>query len=359
MKTISVDLLEKGMVINQDVYDINGILIISDGTVLKESHVEYLKYESGILDVKIKAYSDMLTEKNSNKVSGGNAYKEAQVKFEAEYKGSVTKFKSLFKNATLGGKVLYSDVEHVVGPLLSEVEDGKDIAQKIWQIRQSDEYTFEHSVQVSLYAALIGSWLGMEPDELKDLAIAGLLHDIGKCNIPDEILNKPDKLTDAEFKVMRSHPTLGYVLLANTKQFNEAVLSGVLQHHERSDGSGYPNSLKGPHIHPYARIVAIADIYSAMTSDRVYRDRECPFMVAGQIQEKSFGSLDPFYSKVFVSNIVQYFVGNLVKLNNGATGEIIFIEKNHPIRPLVKTDNGFVNLVKNSDIHVTDVLQQV
>lgn len=354
MKTISVDLLEKGMVINEDIYDINGVLIISAGAVLKESHVEYLKYESGILDVKIKAYSDIPAE--PVKMS---SYQEAQVKFEAEYRGSVDKFKSMFTSATLGGKVLYADVEHVVGPLLSEVESGSDIAQKIWQIRQSDEYTFEHSVQVSLYSALIGSWLGMEPDELKDLAIAGLLHDIGKCNIPDEILNKPSKLTDEEFKVMRSHPTLGYVLLANTKQFNEAVLSGVLQHHERSDGSGYPNSLKGPHIHPYARIVAIADIYSAMTSDRVYRGRECPFMVAGQIQEKSFGSLDPFYSKVFVSNIVQYFVGNQVKLNNGDMGEIIFIEKNHPIRPLVKTETGFVNLVKNNNLHVIDVLNQV
>jgi len=353
MKTISVDLLEKGMVINQDIYDSNGVLIISDGAVLKDAHVEYLKYESGILDVKIKEYSNIVTEAKPS------AYKEAQVKFEQQYKGSVDKFKSMFKSATLGGKVLYADVEHVVGPLLSEVETGGDIAQKIWQIRQSDEYTFEHSVQVSLYSALIGSWLGMEPDELKDLAIAGLLHDIGKCNIPDEILNKPDALTDEEFKVMRTHPTLGYILLANTKQFNDAVLSGVLQHHERSDGSGYPNSLKGPHIHPYARIVAIADIYSAMTSDRVYRERECPFMVAGQIQEKSFGSLDPFYSKVFVSNIVQYFVGNQVELNNGAKGEIIFIEKNHPIRPLVKTESGFINLVKDNSLHVIDVLHQI
>ena len=353
MKTISVDYLEKGMVINQEIYDLNGVLIISIGTVLKEAHVDYLKYESGILDVRIKAFSDLREDELAAPV-----LTEAQIKFQAEYRGSVDRFKSLFKGAILGGKVLYADVEHVVGPLLSEVESGKDIAQKIWQIQQSDEYTFEHSVQVSLYAALIGSWLGMEPDELKDLSIAGLLHDIGKCNIPDEILNKPSKLTDAEFKVMRSHPTLGYVLLANTKQFNEAVLSGVLQHHERSDGSGYPNSLKGPHIHPYARIVAIADIYSAMTSDRVYRGRDCPFMVAGQIQEKSFGSLDPFYSKVFVSNIVQYFVGNQVQLSNGASGEIIFIEKNHPIRPLVKTDGGFVNLVKDNSIHVVDVMQQ-
>lgn len=357
MKMIGVDMLEKGMVINEDVYDIKGVLIISDGTVLREAHVDYLKYESGVLDVKIQAYSDIresLQDKCDLK-----AERSRQGKFEAEYRTSVERFKKLFKGATLGGKILYSDVEHVVGPLLREVEAGGDIAQKIWQIQQSDEYTFEHSVQVSLYSALIGSWLGMEPDELKDLSIAGLLHDIGKCNIPDEILNKPAELDEGEFKVMRAHPTLGYVLLANTKQFNEAVLSGVLQHHERSDGSGYPNSLKGPHIHPYARIVAIADIYSAMTSDRVYRGRECPFMVAGQIQEKSFGTLDPFYSKVFVSNIVQYFVGNKVKLNNGEVGEIIFIEKNHPVRPLIRTENGFVNLVKDNALHVTDVLNQV
>ncbi len=126
MKIISVDLLEKGMVINQDIYDLNGVLIISDGAVLKESHVEYLKYESGILDVRIKAYSDMLPVEEEKP----NSFKDAQIKFEAEYKGSVDKFKSLFKSATLGGKVLYTDVEHVVGPLLSEVESGNDIAQK-------------------------------------------------------------------------------------------------------------------------------------------------------------------------------------------------------------------------------------
>lgn len=353
MKSINVDLVEKGMIINEDIYDINGVLIISDGAVLKESHVEYLKYESGIVDVKIQSFDDV-----SKEVEKSEIQKKPEKKFSEAYTGAVTRFKSIFKTATVGGKVLYEDVMDVVAPLLDEVESGTDIAQKIWQIRQSDEYTFEHSVQVSLYSALIGNWLGLEPEELKDLSIAGLLHDVGKCNIPDEILNKPDKLTDDEFKVMRNHPTLGYVLLANTKQFNDAVLSGVLQHHERSDGSGYPNGLAGTHIHPYARIVAIADIYSAMTSDRVYRKKDSPFYVAGKIREKSFGSLDTFYSKVFVSNIVQYFVGNIAKLSNGDEGEIIFIDKKHPTRPLVKTNSGFVNLIKDPDIRVVDVLHQ-
>ncbi len=354
MKSISVDLVEKGMIINEDIYDINGVLIISEGSVLKASHVEYLKYESGILEIKIQAFDDVSVQDEKSIVENAK-----EKRFKEAYKGSVERFKSIFKTATIGGKVLYQDVEDVVGPLLAEIESGSDIAQKIWQIRQSDEYTFEHSVQVSLYSALIGNWLGMGTEELKDLSIAGLLHDVGKCNIPDEILNKPSKLTEEEFKVMRTHPTLGYVLLANTKQFNDAVLSGVLQHHERGDGSGYPNGVQGTRIHPYARIIAIADIYSAMTSDRVYRERDCPFYVAGQIQEKSFGSLDTFYSKVFVSNIVQYFVGNVARLSNGEDGEIIFIDKKHPTRPLIKTEKGFVNLIKDPEISVLDVLHQV
>lgn len=126
---------------------------------------------------------------------------------------------------------------------------------------------------VSLASALLGKWMNFDDDTINELALAGLMHDIGKCNIPNEILIKPDRLTEDEFKVMKTHATLGYILLRSGKDFSDNVLMGVYQHHEKYDGKGYPNQMSGEDIHIFGRLIAVADVYSAMTSERVYREK--------------------------------------------------------------------------------------
>jgi HD-GYP domain-containing protein (c-di-GMP phosphodiesterase class II) len=179
-----------------------------------------------------------------------------------------------------------------------------------------------------------------------------LLHDIGKCNIPDEILNKPGPLTPEEFKVIKTHATLGYVLIKDIPNINENVMLGVLQHHERMDGSGYPHGIKSKDINMVASIVAVADVYCAMTADRVYKPAFHPFEVASYILEKCYHSLNFSIAKTFLTNIAPFFIGHRVKLTNDLCGEIVMTYKDDPARPLVRVDETYYDLRKHLEIEI-------
>lgn len=348
MKKIFIENLEVGMVLGQDVFNDKGQLIISEGTAVRESHIEYIK-NLNLLYVIIQLPPEQLKR-----------FIDQQKKDEdlqEKYRHSVSKFKDIYKDIKLGSKLVEKEIDGVITPLLAEIDRGANLVEKIWQIQQNDEYTFEHSVQVSIFSALMGKWLKLHKRDIKELAVAGLLHDLGKCNIPDSILNSPEQLSEEEFNVMKNHPILGYMILIGSKDFySDKIMQGVLQHHERCDGSGYPSALLGSQIHPYARLVAIADIYSAMTSDRVYRQKVCPFVVAEQMYQESQGQLDTFYCNMFLYRISQYFIGNHVRLSDGSLGKIIMCEKSHPHLPLVKVGNDFVDLIKRPDLRIEELL---
>lgn len=351
MKKIFIDNLELGMILGQDIFNESGQLIISEGTIIRENHVDYIKSQN-LLYVIIKLPPEQMKR-----------FVDQQKKDEVlteKYKSSVGKFKDIYKNIKLGEKLIEKDIESIITPLLEEIDRGANLVEKIWQIQQNDEYTFEHSIQVSIFSALMGKWLKLNRRDIKELAIAGLLHDLGKCNIPDSILNKPESLTEEEFSIMKNHPILGYMILIGSKDFySDKIMQGVLQHHERCDGSGYPSALHGSQIHPYARLVAIADMYSAMTSDRVYRKKVCPFIVAEIMYKEAQGQLDTFYCNMFLYRISQYFIGNNVRLSDGTIGKVIMCEKAHPHLPLVKIGSDFVDLVKRPDLRIVELLDLV
>ncbi len=346
MKQVLNTDLKEGMVLGQDVYDRSMVLFLSAGTILTSQHIRaLLNMETAVLDIVEKVLDD-----------GSSHLLVIEDKLAAEYKKSVESFKAIFKQTRIGKKLVHDEIESCVEPLIREVEANNNIAKRLWQIENCDEYTYDHSVQVCMIATLLAKWLGYTGKELKEIAVADLMHDIGKINIPDQILNKPDRLNEEEFKIMKTHSALGYVLLMNNSGFSDGALMAVLQHHENYDGSGYPNSAKGKEIHRYARIVTIADVYSAMISDRVYRKRKTPFEVAQIIMDSTFGSFDPYYSMIFLNKISQFYVGNYVKLSNGEIGEIVMIPKNEPSKPLIKVENRFIDLTKNSDVEIVEII---
>lgn len=348
MKKIFIDNLELGMVLGQDVFNDSGQLVIAEGTVIKENHIDYIRNQNlmyVIIQLPTEQLKRFIDQQKKDEI------------LQEKYRSSVNKFKDIYKEIKLGDKLIEKDIDGIISPLLEEIDRGANLVEKIWQIQQNDEYTFEHSVQVAIFSALMGKWLKLNRRDIKELAIAGLLHDLGKCNIPDSILNKPDKLTPEEFTIMKNHPILGYMILIGSKDFySDKIMQGVLQHHERCDGSGYPSALQGSQIHPYARLVAIADIYSAMTSDRVYRKKVCPFTVAEEMYQESQGQLDTFYCNMFLYRISQYFIGNHVRLSDGSTGKVIMCEKSHPHLPLVKIGNEFIDLTKRPDLRIVELL---
>ncbi len=348
MKKVIVEELETGMILGQDVFNEKGQLIIAEGSTLKSHHIDYIK-NLNMIYVVIQPPVEHLKR-----------YLDQQKKDEIlqeKYHQSVSSFKEVYKSLKLGSNLVKDEIDNIIAPLMDEIYRGANLVEKIWQIQQNDEYTFEHSVQVSIFAALMGKWLKLNKRDIKELAISGLLHDLGKCNIPDAILNKPSDLNEEEYNTMKNHPILGYMILIGSKDsYSDKIMQGVLQHHERCDGSGYPASLLSSQIHPYARLVAIADTYSAMTSDRVYREKMCPFLVAEHMYEKSQGELDTFYCNLFLYRISQYFIGNTVKLSDGSYGKIIMCEKSHPHRPLVKVGDIFIDLITRPDLKIEELM---
>ncbi|MBN2795870.1 MAG: HD-GYP domain-containing protein [Clostridia bacterium] len=345
MIKMQLNTVKNGMIIGEDIYNNYDVLIIASGTVITDKIFQQIE-RLGLDEVHI-------IEKD---VNGDNQIVIIKDDIQNLYENTVESFKNLFNSIKFGKQIISEEVEEILAPMLMEVKHNPSLAKKLWQIEACDEYTYDHSVTVSMASALLGKWMNMTDKQINELAIAGLLHDIGKCNIPDEILKKPDRLTDEEFKVMKTHATLGYLLVKNSKDLSNEIIEGVYQHHEKFDGNGYPNKLVGEDIHIYGRLIAIADVYSAMTSNRVYRKKMSPFLVAKLVTEYSFGYLDPVAVNIFLQNVGNFYVGTLVKLNNGMIGQVVMVNKLDPYRPLVKVNNDYIDLSKHYEIEIDSLI---
>lgn len=344
-----VILLTPGMILSEDVFLESGELILGSGTRLTQLHIDKLiNYD--IQSVKIlldtnEPFEDDLKPFVAKKTEAQNAFE-----------GSVGRFKSVFQSIKFGKNLAVEELENIVTPLVDQVLNNSSIVRQLWQLEVCDAYTFDHSVCVSLTSALLAKWANCDEKTIREIAIAGLMHDIGKVNIPDEILNKPGILTQDEMKIMKTHATLGYVLLMNQKSVSEPILRAVVEHHERYDGSGYPYGLKGDMIQRISRIVAIADVFSAMTTKRVYREASNPFYVAKLMTEESYGYLDPMLTQLFLSRISNYYIGNVVKLSDSRVGVIVMIHKSQPHRPLVQVGTDFVDLIKHFELEIESLI---
>ncbi|MDO9535885.1 MAG: HD-GYP domain-containing protein [Bacillota bacterium] len=246
--------------------------------------------------------------------------------------------------------------------IADEVTRDPQVLLQIAFLKAIDDYTFSHAVHVSIYVTSLGKFLNLSKKELHELSLAGLLHDIGKVDIPPEIVNKPGKLTDEEFKIMKEHVRFSFNRVYRFEGINRDILSAIGQHHERIDGSGYLQKLKGPYIHKWARLLSIADVYDAITTDRVYRNAVLPHEGA-EILMSNTGKLDTDFLNIFIRNISFYPTGTQVILSTGENGIIVGTQPNMPLRPIVKitAKDGktarVVNLVDNLTTFITHVLK--
>ena len=222
-------------------------------------------------------------------------------------------------------------------------------------MRGSDDLTYVHSMNVALISHVIGEWMGLPKEELNVLTLAGLLHDIGKLHIPAEILSKPGKLTEEEFNLIHFHPKFGHEIV-KTKHLDPRVALVTIQHHERIDGSGYPAGLKGDKMETFSKIVAIADVYDAMTANRVYRDGLCPFTVMAAF-EKERHYYDPSILYMFLQRIAQAYANVDVMMSNGVKGKIILINRDIPSKPVVLGEDGVTyDLKKTKGVEIQAIL---
>ena len=216
----------------------------------------------------------------------------------------------------------------------------------ITQIHNMDfdgSYLLHHSLHVSILAGLMGKWMRWPRESYERLLLTGLLHDIGKLKISKDILNKPGKLSLSEIKIMQNHPAYGVEILAKSGLSSESdLIAGVLQHHERGDGSGYPSGLRNDMISPFGKILAILDIYDAMATNRVYARKVSPFDIFDRLAtDMGIGKLDEAYCVLFIRELGRALIGNWVRLTSGEKAKIIYIDQSRTNSlPIVQTTEG-------------------
>lgn len=222
-------------------------------------------------------------------------------------------------------------------------------------MRNSDDATFIHSQNVALMCNSVGQWLKMSREDTNILTLAGLFHDIGKLFVPEALLNKSTPLTEKEIDVVHGHAVFGYNFMKD-KDIDPRIKKVILNHHERCDGSGYPNGLTSNEIDDFSKIVAMVDVYDAMTSQRKYRNPKCPFEVLEEFERDGIKKFDPKYLFLFLEKISASFVNRWIILNNGQRGSIIMINKNAISRPVVKIDDTFLDLSTTPSLKISGVL---
>lgn len=341
-KKVPIAAVNHGMKLASPVLTESGQIILAEGTVLTDSFIEKLKFMNYEY-VNIAAAKEM------------PATLDNIATFDEVYDDTFQVIEDCFFTMRYFKEVPLAEMKELADTSINLMADAAMIFSYLQNIRKQDDYTFRHSINVAIIAGILGKWLGLTGEELKDLILAGLLHDIGKTQIPLTILNKPGKLTPSEMKIIKNHTVEGYKMLLGELGDKEGILCGVLQHHEKTDGTGYPFGIQGEQIHIFAKIIAVADIYDAMTSDRVYHTKQTPFAVIDEMKQETFGKLDPAVCMTFLRNISDYFIGAKVLLSDGEEAEIIY-QGNHG-HPTVCTRQGkFIDLEVNRTISIVSLI---
>jgi putative nucleotidyltransferase with HDIG domain len=267
---------------------------------------------------------------------------------------------SLFAEARMGNAVNTSGCAPLVNDIVDSVDSNSHALISLCRLKTADEYTYMHSVSVCALMVSLGKQLGLDEATLRDAGLAGLLHDLGKAVMPQEIINKPGKLTDEEFTIIKSHPVRGYEMLLESGVSNERVLDVARHHHERVDGKGYPDSLAVDKISLIARMSAVCDVYDAVTSDRPYKKGWDPAESVARMASWE-GHFDSTVLQTFIKTIGIYPVGSLVRMASGKLGVVVEQNLTKLTAPKVKlffsTKSGMPfepKLVDLTESHVTD-----
>lgn len=254
-----------------------------------------------------------------------------------------------------GGTVNKEELLSKTISLVSPKQATLDVFDMLHNMRQVNDSTYAHSLNVAIISRIIGKWLHFSNEELDTLTLAGLLHDIGKTKIPDEVLNKDGKLTDEEFQMIRNHPKYGYDIL-KSQPLNSHIKKAALMHHERCDGSGYPMGLTMEEIDDYALIIAIADVYDAMTAARSYRAPLCPFEVIAEFEKDGLQKYKPKYILTFLENIANAYQNNRVMLSDGTSARIVLLNHRRLSKPLVQLDDGACIDLEKSPLYIKAII---
>lgn len=337
---VGTRVLEEGMKIDQTIIDRTGRVLIARGTILDTYLIDGLG-RLGINGVYIREGNDVEAAGEDEVVSAKAQKKIDQLKVADRTKVKLTE--SVKKRVQEGISYLYSNTnaedfadasKSIASDLLKAIDDNDALAVDIGMLKVSDEYTFKHSVDVATMSMVVAKKMGLSETEVYDIGVAGLLHDIGKSKIPNEILNKPGRLTDEEFSVMKQHSVMGYNILKDNAGLKDTIKYAVLQHHEKINGQGYPMGIDGSKMSPFAKILAVVDIYDALVTERPYKaafsQRDAVEMLMAMTYELDMDAL-----KGFLGSVILYPVDCIVELSNGEKARVVENYPDYILRPKV------------------------
>ena len=344
-KVVKVFECQNGDILADDITSKLGTAIVVKDSIMNEYMIQRLQ-DIGVKSVCIYQSND----KYQDSVSTG--YKD----FNNEYYKSLKTIRQVIKNLAAGKNLDLQKIESVSNTLYEQVMHDTNITLHLTKLRNYDESTYSHCLNVSIYAALLGKWLNLNMSQMKNLIQAGILHDIGKTKISKNILNKKGSLLPCEYEIIKNHTILGYNMVQNIDAISDEVKKAILLHHERANGSGYPFGYTLENLNLFSKAIAIVDVYDATISDRVYKCRSTPFEAFEWFLGPGLSLFDVSLINLFCRNISCSYIGAGIVLNNGAFGEIVHIPPHDISKPIIKVHTSYIDLSKQTDSNITRLI---
>ena len=375
LKAFAVRSLLPEMLIGRTVYDGDTeVVLVEGGTVLDRATIKILK-EKGIASVYVDEDS-ILAAVEKEKASKEGAPKAAAFKgtvaperdvkldekYEEDYRYVYGEMEKLFQEAAATGKLNMDILQPVMasGRLRDLYREGATAVSMIYTMNQEGDYNLHHCVHLAILGGLMAKWMGLTGIDRQNLVLAGLFLDIGKQFIDKELLEKKGRLTEEEFDILKNHVVDSFKLLESSELSGRAdLMNGVIQHHERNDGSGYPSGLEADRISTFGKVLAVLDSYDAMASSRTYAEKRSPFEVFKILYADVLdGKLDSEYAVLFMRKLNAALNGCWLRLSDGTAGRIVYIDESRvtamPVVQLV--DGGFIDLNTVKDITVVEIM---
>ncbi len=356
MRQIPITALTPGMVTAEDIVSYDNETIVPKGIILTENIISRLEgYSIYYAQIEDNLVVDLSTPMANfallnQDAAIANLY-EADQSVDTLARRQFQRFSQAFSQCAEHYKnnlmnALYRNEPFRANELLKEAlallrQDKQDISlfDMLLNMHNIEDSVYDHCIDVALISNVLARWLHFSEADQMMATACGLFHDVGKFMLPAGVLRKPGKLTPDEFEIIKTHTTEGFHLLGRYSNIPEPVKNAALMHHEKCDGSGYPYGLKGDEIDRFSKIVTIADIFDAMTSERVYRAAMCPFSVIKYFEDDGIQKYEIKYILTFLENVSNSYLNHRVTLSNGMEGNVIFINPNNYSKPVVRTEN--------------------
>lgn len=346
MKTHVMDLRD-GDILKEDVFNHAGLHVLPTNTSIHKEEIALLIRQS--ID-----YVDIIERAESESFAGLDREQFAQ-RLKADYERTVKGFQSIFLEALTTGKINQDMVDERLRPMVEMFDRSKDVVSLMIMFGGEDVNIYNHSLQVGLLSYYLASWLGYSRDECFQIGKAGCLHDIGKSKVGQELRNRIEELNSAQQEEMNRHTRYGYEIIRDSMPDLAPALV-ALQHHEREDGTGYPQGLTSDDIHPYTKIVAVANTYVDLTAPDREHGRPGLLTVLKQVYELGFGELNERAVQALTRQLLPHFIGKQAKLSSGETAQIVWNNPSDFFRPLVQVGDRFLDLSVERSIVVEEIM---